>query len=139
LAYNELCPADPNGPGGHVYAGCVATAMGMVMKYWSHPTTGVGSHSYYCPGYGYQSANFGATTYLWDEMPNSISTSCIPIATLLYHCGVAVNMGYSVDGSGAQSTDAANAWSIISAIQMLFYRIKWECPILNGIISCKLN
>ena len=107
--YNELCPADPNGPGGHVYAGCVATAMGMVMKYWSHPTTGVGSHSYYCPGYGYQSANFGATTYLWDEMPNSISTSCIPIATLLYHCGVAVNMGYSVDGSGAQSNDAANA------------------------------
>ena len=83
--------------------------MGMIMKYWSHPTTGVGSHSYYCPGYGYQSANFGATTYLWDEMPNSISLSCIPIATLLYHCGVAVDMDYSIDGSGAQSNDAADA------------------------------
>lgn len=107
--YNELCPVDPNGPGGHVYAGCVATAMGMIMKYWSHPITGVGSHSYFCPGYGYQSANFGATTYLWDEMPNSIGASCIPIATLLYHCGVAVDMGYSIDGSGAQSNDAADA------------------------------
>jgi hypothetical protein len=34
----------------------------------------------------------------------------LPIATLLYHCGVAVHMGYSVDGSGAQSTDAAVAF-----------------------------
>lgn len=107
--YNELCPEDPQGPGGHVYAGCVATAMGMVMKYWNHPETGVGSNSYYAPGYGYQSANFGATTYLWDEMPNSVGSSNIPVATLLYHVGVAVEMGYSPDGSGAQSGDAADA------------------------------
>ncbi len=107
--YNELCPADPAGPGGHVYAGCVATAMGMVMKYWNHPQTGVGSNSYYAQGYGYQSANFGATTYLWDEMPNSVGSSNLPVATLLYHCGVAVDMGYAPDGSGAQSADAATA------------------------------
>lgn len=107
--YNELCPADAAGPGGHVYAGCVATAMGMVMKYWNHPTTGVGSKSYYAYGYGYQNANFGATTYLWDQMPNSVGSSNIPVATLLYHCGVAVEMGYAADGSGAQSSDAADA------------------------------
>jgi len=107
--YNALCPADQHGPGGHVYAGCVATAMGMVMKYWDHPVSGVGNESYYCPGYGYQSANFETTTYLWDQMPNSISSNYLPVATLLYHCGVAVHMGYSADGSGAQSTDAAEA------------------------------
>ncbi len=107
--YNELCPVDAQGPGGHVYAGCVATAMGMVMKYWNHPTTGVGSNTYYAPGYGYQSANFGATTYLWDEMPNSVGSSNLPVATLLYHCGVAVNMNYSPNGSGASSSDAADA------------------------------
>ncbi len=107
--YNELCPADAAGPGGHVYAGCVATAMGMVMKYWNHPTTGVGSNNYYAYGYGYQSANFGATTYQWDLMPNSVGYSNLPVATLLYHCGVAVDMGYAPDGSGAQSYDAAAA------------------------------
>lgn len=105
--YNELCPLDQAGPGGHVYAGCVATAMGMVMKYWNHPQTGVGSNTYYAQGYGYQTANFGATTYLWDEMPNSVGASNLPVATLLYHCGVAVDMSYAPDGSGAQSADAA--------------------------------
>lgn len=108
--YNELCPVDSEGPGGHVYAGCVATAMSMVMKYWNHPTTGVGNSSYYAIGYGYQSANFGNTTYLWDEMPDALGSSNIPVATLLYHCGVAVNMDYAPDGSGAQSYDAADAF-----------------------------
>jgi hypothetical protein len=110
--YNELCPVDQAGPGGHVYAGCVATAMGMVMKYWNHPTTGVGSNNYYAVGYGYQNANFGATTYLWDEMPNSVGSSNLPVATLLYHCGVAVEMDYAPDGSGAQSADAATAMAV---------------------------
>lgn len=107
--YNALCPSDPAGPGGKVYAGCVATAMGMVMKYWNHPTTGTGNHTYYASGYGYQSANFGATTYLWDQMPDAVGADYMAVATLLYHCGVAVNMGYAPDGSGAQSTDAAEA------------------------------
>lgn len=109
--YNALCPVDEAGPGGRVYAGCVATAMGMVMKYWNHPNTGEGNHSYYAPGYGYQSANFGATTYQWDQMGNSAGTNYMPVATLLYHCGVAVNMNYAPDGSGAQSTAAASAMS----------------------------
>ena len=111
--YNALCPVDSQGSGGHVYTGCVATAMGMVMKYWNHPQTGVGNESYYCPGYGYQSANFGNTTYLWDQMNDTAGTTeaeYLPIATLLYHCGVAVHMDYSIDGSGAQSTDAAVAF-----------------------------
>ncbi len=107
--YNELCPLDAAGPGGRVYAGCVATAMGMVMKYWNHPQTGVGSNTYYHPVYGFLSADFGATTYLWDEMPNSVGSSNIPVATLLYHCGVAVEMDYAVDGSGASSDYAASA------------------------------
>ena len=109
--YNELCPVDVAGPGSRVYAGCVATAMGMVMKYWNHPATGVGNNSYYAYGYGYQNANFGATTYHWDQMPNSVGSSNLAIATLLYHCGVAVEMNYAPDGSGAQSSDAAWAMS----------------------------
>ena len=107
--YNFSCPADAAGPGGKVYAGCVATAMAQVMKKWHHPATGVGSHSYYASGYGTQSANFGATTYNWAGMPNSISNVNTNISTLIYHCGVAVDMMYSADGSGAYTEDARSA------------------------------
>jgi len=107
--YNQLCPTDPNGPGGYVWAGCVATAMGMVMKYHNHPDQGTGSHSYYAAGYGTQSANFGTTTYDWASMPNQINSNNLPIATLLYHLGVSVNMQYSPNGSGAYSSDARDA------------------------------
>ena len=112
--YNEYCPATDGGwwwggPCGHCYAGCVATAMGQVMKYWNYPETGFGSHSYVHPEYGEQSANFAATTYHWDQMPNEIWSTNDAIATLLYHCGVSVNMNYSASGSGAQSQDVETA------------------------------
>ena len=112
--YNEYCPATSGGwwwggPCGHCYAGCVATAMGQVMKYWDYPETGFGSHSYTHSEYGEQSANFAATTYHWDDMPNEIWNSNDAIATLLYHCGVSVNMNYSASGSGAQSADVETA------------------------------
>ena len=112
--YNEYCPETEGGwwwggPCGHAYAGCVATAMGQVMKYWNHPETGFGAHSYTHSEYGEQSANFAATTYQWDQMPNEIWSSNDAIATLLYHCGVSVNMNYGPNGSGAQSADVETA------------------------------
>lgn len=104
--YNQLCPTDASGPGGHAYAGCTATAMGQVMKYWSHPSQGTGSNTYtdgsaYPPAYGTISANFN-TTYNWSSMPNNLTTYNTAVATLLFHCGVAVDMDYGVSlGSGA--------------------------------------
>lgn len=139
--YNALCPADAQGPGGRVYAGCVATAMGMVMKYWNHPQTGQGNHTYYASGYGYQSANFGATTYLWDQMGDSIGTEYMPIATLLYHCGVSVNMDYAPDGSGAQSTDAAEAMVDYFRYPTAEYksRSSYSQATWNALITTQLN
>lgn len=108
--YNAMCPADPSGPGGHVYAGCVATAMSMIMYHWRYPQHGTGSHSYYASGYGTQTANFGATTYDHDGMVNSSdNTYNEMIALLQYHCGVAVDMTYSPNGSGAYSPDVVPA------------------------------
>ncbi|MBR1512965.1 MAG: C10 family peptidase [Bacteroidales bacterium] len=112
--YNEYCPATSGGgwwggPCGHVYAGCVACAMAQVMKYWDYPATGFGSHSYTHSQYGEQSANFGATTYHWEQMPNNVYNSNDAVATLMYHCGVSVNMNYSASGSGAQSRDVETA------------------------------
>jgi len=107
--YNAYCPEDPEGPGGRVYAGCVATAMGQVMKYYNYPQQGTGTYTYYDWDYGYQTADFGNTTYMWSHMTNSLNTHNNAVAELLYHCGVAVDMGYSPFGSGAQSEDVAPA------------------------------
>jgi len=97
--WNQYCPYDPAGPGNHAYAGCVAVSMAQVMKYWSHPDQGTGSHSYYHSNYGWISADFGATTYDWSNMPNNYATDATK--TLLFHCGVAVEMDYGPYGSGA--------------------------------------
>lgn len=114
--YNLYAPEGSGGPDGRCYAGCVATAMSQVMKYWDHPLQGTGSHSYYAwGGYGgHLSANFGATTYQWDLMPDKIIGSSTQeqieaVATLMYHCAIAVDMSFSPTGSGASSWDVPNA------------------------------
>lgn len=116
--YNLYSPEANGGPGNRCYAGCVATAMSQVMKRWDHPTQGTGSHSYYCPGYGQQSANFGQTTYHWDLMPDRLGGASQEeieaVALLMYHCGVAVDMGFSPNGSGA------NSWDVPHAIRQYF-------------------
>ena len=114
--YNNLCPGTGNNK---AYVGCTATAMAQLMKYYNWPTTGTGSYSYVCNygnyNYGTLSANFGATTYDWANMLNSYPTAYSgtaaqrnAVATLMYHCGVAVNMEYSPDMSGAWMVNPYN-------------------------------
>lgn len=101
--YNDLCPWDSR-YNDRAVTGCVATAMAMIMHHHSYPEKGEGIHSYVHEQYGTLSANFGATTYNWNAMPNSVSSRNTSVATLMYHCGVAVNMNYDVSrngGSGA--------------------------------------
>lgn len=108
--YNGMSPIAPSGPCGRCYAGCVATAMGQVMKYHNYPAVGQGTHTYGTFSYPNQTADFGATTYVWDSMPNSINDDNEYIAEFLYHCGVSVDMDFAFDGSGAQTTDARDAF-----------------------------
>lgn len=117
--YNLYAPEASNGPGGRCYAGCVATAMSQIMKYWDYPEHGNGSHTYnsggwWGPYYPNLNANFGATYYDWDNMPVKINggspqEQIEAVATLMYHCGVSVNMGFAHDGSGANSEDVPGA------------------------------
>ena len=120
--YNYYAPQASSGPGGRCYAGCVATAMSQIMKYWNHPLQGTGSLTYNSggsQGYPYYpglTADFGATTYDWDNMPVSLSNhspqeQIEAVATLMYHCGVSVRMNYAPDGSGANSQDVPGAIS----------------------------
>lgn len=107
--YNELCPKDNGGDGGHVWVGCVATAMAQVMFYYRYPQTGQGSHSYTHSQYGVQSANFGNTTYEWNGMLNQLGTSNFPVATISYHAAVSINMDFGADGSGANTGSVPSA------------------------------
>jgi len=100
--YNNYCPVDAGGPGGHVPAGCVATAVAQIMKYYNFPKQGFQSHSYEHRAYGIQKANFGDSTYQWQKMGNSANGSNFhDIASLIYQVGISVDMDYNINGSGA--------------------------------------
>ena len=110
--YNNKCPVDASlsNLGGHPTTGCVATAMAQVMKYWEYPKKGYGSKSYRSEHYGTLSADFGSTAYDWDNMPTKLSSSTSTtqnnaVATLMYHCGVAVSMYYNSDGRGSSGAN----------------------------------
>ena len=108
--FNAYCPTGQGGPEGRAYAGCVATAMSMVMKRWNWPDHGQGSHSYTPSGYATQTVDFENTYYQWNNMPNTVNNSNYQaIALLMYHCGVAVDMQYGPQGSGAHSQDVPDA------------------------------
>jgi len=97
--YNNLCPS------GSV-TGCVATAMAQVMRFWEYPSRGIGSHDYQHSSYGILNADFGATLYDWGNMTNTYTSSStaaqkVAVATLMYHCGVSVEMKYSPSESGS--------------------------------------
>lgn len=127
--YNQFCPSAWYGT---TVTGCVATAMAQVMNYWKYPLSGFGSHSYVDNRYGTQYANFGSTIYDWANMPiqlnsNSNSTQINAVATLMYHCGVSVDMDYGVsnglfgDGSSAYVlTSSGGTKSSESALKTYF-------------------
>ncbi|MBQ7280715.1 MAG: C10 family peptidase [Bacteroidales bacterium] len=101
--YNLMCPIDTVRQRRCV-AGCVAIAMAQIMKYWNYPLHGKGTHRYSAPNFGLQSADFENTYYDWANMPDAhfeTAEQQHAVAELVYHCGVAVNMGYGVGESGA--------------------------------------
>lgn len=110
--FNMYCPSVS---GSRCVSGCAATAMAQVMRHHRWPEVGTGSHSYTTETHGISlSADFGSTTYNWDNMldrytPFSSRTAREAAGTLVYHCGVAIDMDYSPAGSGATSTSVARA------------------------------
>lgn len=103
--YNLSCPYDYDAED-NTMTGCVATAMAQVLKYWEYPQIGTGSHTYIDPNYGMQSVDF-ETGIAWNEMLNDYSTStsytlmqASAISSLMYMCGVSVDMNYGIYASG---------------------------------------
>ncbi len=105
--YNNLCPID--GTGNRSVTGCVATAMAQIIYYWRFPWEGKGQNSYTCSGIGTISEIFANAYYDYDLMvdelnSNSPQNTINAVALLNYHCGVSVNMNYSSEASGTQSS-----------------------------------
>ena len=115
--YNLLCPSNS-------VTGCVATAMAQILKCWQ-PATGVGSHSY---PWNSQivSADFGSTTYDWENMLNSYGSSNaeqrLAVATLMYHCGVSTEMKYTQSASGTNNKRASVAYQIFFDCDAVYHK-----------------
>lgn len=109
--YNTYCPWDVNSGAYYDYRvpnGCVAVACTQIMNYHQYPESGTGATSYIPQGYPRQTVYFNQHKYHWDAMFNEPMSYANEIAKLIYHFGVAIQMNYTPDGSGAQG-DAAKA------------------------------
>ena len=106
--FNALCPTVG---GERCLVGCVAVGMAQAMMAQRYPDAPEGKFSYQAEGIGTLSIDYDAEPdYDWDAMFASQSTGDYSeIARLVYHCGVAVNMHYGVDGSGTQTELVARA------------------------------
>ena len=103
-------------------SGCVATAMAQVMYYHQWPERGTGSVSYtsHSSPIASQSVNidlsadFSQSVYQWDQMTdtydaNSTEAARKAVAKLMQDCGIAVQMQYGINGSGASNNSAPYA------------------------------
>ena len=100
--WNQMAPFNKYTPNNYV-TGCVATAGAIVMKHHGYPAKGTGSHSYTWNGQTL-TANFGHD-YDWASMPvkydGTNDAAFDGVARLMSDLGVAVEMQYNKDGSGA--------------------------------------
>ena len=100
--WNQMAPFNKYTPNNYV-TGCVATAGAIVMKHHGYPAKGTGSHSYTLNGKTL-SANF-EHDYDWASMPvkydGTNDAAFDGVARLMSDLGVAVEMQYNKDGSGA--------------------------------------
>lgn len=100
--WNQMAPFNKYTPNNYV-TGCVATAGAIVMKHHGYPAKGTGSHSYTLNGKTL-TANF-EHDYDWASMPvkydGTNDAAFDGVARLMSDLGVAVEMQYDKDGSGA--------------------------------------
>ncbi len=114
--YNAYCPEDSDMPenfNGRHNTSCGPAAFAQILRYWSYPVHGNGTHSFdYNNELGEVEADFGSTYYNWNNMPVSLDFNdpepiYTDVATLMYHCGVSVDEAYGSGASLGKYTNAA--------------------------------
>jgi hypothetical protein len=121
--YNYYTPPNAVGSSSNYPCGCVATAMSQLLRYWQHPSVGVGSASFSIAVDGVpedrslRGGDGSGGAYDWANMvlvPGSYNvTQFSAIGALTHDAGVSVNMGYTASGSGADTLQAANAFTSV--------------------------
>lgn len=111
--FNNLCPT--NASGQRSVTGCVATAMAQVMKYYNYPDHVMAAHTYTTETLNKELSINESMTFDWSKMLDKYSSSATEeekkaVATLMYACGVSVDMDYSPSASGAVTNNAVNAF-----------------------------
>ena len=102
--YNRYCPTIE---GRKALVGCVAVATTQAMAVHSFPDQGQGKHTYSDANTGSHTVDFdNEAPYDWDAI---IAGDGDEAARILYHVGVAVNMMYGLQFSGAFTDDAYKA------------------------------
>jgi len=118
--YNYYTPPYGDGNSDNYWAGCVATAMAQLMRYYQFPTSGVGSAGFtiYSDGsartYYLHGGDTAGGPYAWSNMPlvppaSPPTVQCQAIGALVADAGATVNMSYTSSGSSASPYTARNA------------------------------
>ena len=95
--------------------GCVATAMSQIMRYHCWPTDEVAPFEGHCEVDGVAKVcKAMGGLYAWDQMPGTLTSGMTTeqkeaIGKLTYDCGVAVEMSWAKEGSGAITANVADA------------------------------
>lgn len=110
--YNRLCPM-VNGK--RCMTGCVATALASILSYYRYPAQGTGSTSYTTNTHNISlSMDFSQTVFDWDNILPQYpagsynSEQANAIAKLMLACGIACNMDYDPNASGADNYHGQN-------------------------------
>ena len=87
--------------------GCAATAMSIIMRYHQWPVMGQGSKTHIWKD-SVMTADFEHTRYDWDNMPMSYDSyttaQAEAVSLLMRHAGIAVEMYYAAESSGARQS-----------------------------------
>ena len=146
--YNKLCPTFTNG---QAVTGCVATAMAQVIRYYRYPTQLKNNIPSYTSKSGFTSSEITAssTTYDYDKMlgqyvsGNYSDEQASAVATLMLHCGCAVQMEYGVAGSYAITSSTSHVLgayfgydkSTLAFVDRCDYSLEEWCSIIDHELS----
>ena len=146
--YNKLCPTFTNG---QAVTGCVATAMAQVIRYYRYPTQLKNNIPSYTSKSGFTSSEITAssTTYDYNKMlgqyvsGNYSDEQASAVATLMLHCGCAVQMEYGVAGSYAITSSTSHVLgayfaydkSTLAFVDRCDYSLEEWCSIIDHELS----
>jgi Leucine-rich repeat (LRR) protein len=118
--FNHYCPRDPRGPDGRVYAGCMAVAMGQIIRYYGGFNEINLQREYISATYGKLSAKIG--DYEWSAMEDDPIAVNMEVSDLLADLGVLLQMSYGVSGSTTNSHRTLEAFHDIGYFGSLLLR-----------------